>query len=281
MSGMRAFAGRVTGWDRLTWDQKCVVRYRAQSGIASLLSLLPIPLWLLLRWAGSDKEVPGGHLYGRTYDAIFRHLKYQRIKLLEIGIGGYYFDLGGRSLLAWQSFFPFGSIVACDIEPKPMLAGRRRRIYRSDQSSAGDLAILVEREGPFNIIIDDGSHLSAHQIFTFLELFPTLHQDGLYIIEDVQTSYWPGKIGTTEWDGAMIDTPEFAKTCVGYFCDFLKYINHAEFVPAQHYDPMKIELAKQIKSIRFEHNLIIITKGNNQTTSLHAADLAAWSKADG
>jgi 8-demethyl-8-alpha-L-rhamnosyltetracenomycin-C 2'-O-methyltransferase len=166
--------------------------------------------------------------------------------------------------------------VACDIEPKPMLVGRRRRIYRSDQSSAQDLAILLEREGPFNIIIDDGSHLSAHQIFTFNELFPTLRHDRIYIIEDVQTSYWPGQVGRTKWDGAMIDTPDFAKTCVGYFCDLLKYINYAEFVPDQRYDPKKVELAKQIKSIRFEHNLIIVTKGDNRMVSRHASDLATW-----
>jgi hypothetical protein len=276
MLAMRAFAGRVTGWDRLDWDQKYVARYRAQSWIASLLSLLPIPLWVLLRWAGSDKEMPGQHLYGRTYHALFRHLKYRRIKLLEIGIGGYRLDLGGRSLLAWQAFFPFGSIAACDIEPKQMLAGNRRQIYRSDQSSAEDLAILAEREGPFNIIIDDGSHFSVHQIFTFHELFPTMRQDGIYIIEDVQTSYWPGKVGTTEWDGAFIDTPEFANTCVGYFCNLAKYINHAEFVPGERYDPIKVQLAKTIKSIRFEHNLIIVTKGDNRTTSLRASDLAMW-----
>jgi len=121
MSGMRAFAGQVTGWDRLAWDQKCVVRYGAQSGIASLLSLLPIPLWRLLRWTKSDKEMPGQHLYGRTYHSLFRHLKYRRIRFLEIGIGGYDYDLGGRPLLAWQAFFPFGTIVACDIEPRSAL----------------------------------------------------------------------------------------------------------------------------------------------------------------
>ena len=274
MSGMRTFAGQVTGWDRLAWDQKCMVRYRSLSWIASLVSLLPIPLWRLLRWAGSDKEMPGHHQYGRTYHALFRHLKYRRTRLLEIGIGGYDFHIGGHSLLAWQAFFPFGTIVACDIQPKPMLAGRRRHIYRTDQSSATDLAVLAEREGPFDIVIDDGSHLSAHQIFTFHELFPALRLDGIYVIEDVQTSYWPGKIGATEWDGAMMDTPEFTRTCVGYFCDLLKYVNHSEFVPGQRYDPIKMKLGKHIKSITFEHNLIIIAKGNNQAASTFAADLA-------
>jgi hypothetical protein len=276
MSGLRALAGRVSGWDHLSWEQKLAVRYRCHGVIASLLSFLPIPLWRLLRWARSDKEEPGGHSYGRTYHALFNHLKYRRIKLLEIGIGGYDFELGGGSLLAWQAFFPFGTIVACDIEPKAMLAGRRRHIFRTDQSSAADLAILAEREGPFDIIIVDGSHLSAHQIFTFHELFSMLRPDGIYVIEDVQTSYWPGSVGGTEWGGAMIDAPEFAKTCVGYFGDLAKYINYAEFVSSQHYDPMKVELAKQIRSVIFEHNLIIVVKGANQLASNHASDLAAW-----
>jgi hypothetical protein len=276
MSGLRWFASRASGWDRLVWQQKLVARYRAWSVIASALSFLPISLWWVLRWARSDKEAPGHHAYGRTYHALFRHLKYRRMKLLEIGVGGYDYQVGGRSLLAWQAFFPFGTFVACDIEPKLMLAGARRRIYRADQSSAADLAVLADQEGPFDIIIDDGSHLSVDQIFAFHKLFAALHPDGLYVIEDVQTSYWPGKVGAIEWGGAMIDAPEFAQTCVGYFCDLAKYTNHAEFVASQRHDPVKAELAKQIKSITFEHNLIIVAKGDNRVASNFAADLAAW-----
>ena len=48
-------------------------------------------------------------------------------------------------------------------------------------------------EGQFDIIVDDGSHLPWHQLFTFEIMFETwLKPGGLYVIEDVETSYWDG-----------------------------------------------------------------------------------------
>jgi hypothetical protein len=44
--------------------------------------------------------------------------------------------------------------------------------------------------GPFSIIIDDGSHVPSHQWKTFTYLWKSLAPGGLYIIEDVETSYW-------------------------------------------------------------------------------------------
>ena len=42
----------------------------------------------------------------------------------------------------------------------------------------------------FDIIIDDGSHMTKHQIDTFEHLFETMLVDGgLYVIEDLHTSF--------------------------------------------------------------------------------------------
>jgi hypothetical protein len=44
-------------------------------------------------------------------------------------------------------------------------------------------------------------------------LYGALKTGGLYIIEDVQTSYWSNE----PWDGTPINAPEFEGVCVGYF----------------------------------------------------------------
>jgi len=260
----------LISWEGKSELDKYLLVYQALSLLARGVSLLPIPLWRLLRAFGSDKQQPGWHSYGNTYGELFKHRKYGRVKLLEIGIGGYQDSPGGRSLLAWQAFFPFGTIVAADIVPKPGLAAKRRRIYQIDQSSGKDLAALCREEAPFDIIIDDGSHLSAHQLFTFRHMFPALKDFGVYVIEDVQTSFWPGRVMNVQWDGARIDDPAFAQTCYGYFLELAKYINHAEFVDDQNVDETMLELARQITRVTFEHNLIILSKGNTteRTASL-------------
>lgn len=216
---------------------------------------------------GSDKHTPGWHSYGHTYGALFRRWKYRPVKLLEIGIGGYQDSLGGRSLLAWQAFFAFGTVIAGDIVPKSELAGWRRRIVQLDQSSAAELRALRGAEAPFDIVIDDGSHFNAHQILTFKQLWDSLKDDGIYVVEDVQTSFWPGVVAGVQWDGANIDDPAFGRTCYGYFLELAKYVNQAEFRTPDMVDPGLQAIAKTVKQIAFEHNLIILKKGDNTERS--------------
>ncbi len=151
-----------------------------------------------------------------------------------------------------------------DIDDKTGLAaGNNTRIYQGDQSSTADLSRLCAAEGPFDIVIDDGSHQSRHQLISFLHLFPYLKDGGLYVIEDVQTSFWSGYIAGSEWDGRPIADPQFAGTCFGWFLDLAKYLNHAEFMTLDGVDGEKLKLAEQIRWIVFEHNIIALEKGPN------------------
>jgi hypothetical protein len=230
--------------------------YRDRYRIASLLSLLPFHLAWLLHIFGSDKQRAGEHAYGPTYHAVMRPFRYKPIKLLEIGV------LGGASLLAWRAFFPRGRCIGCDIDPKVQFDIGRIGTRVADQSSASDLTKLGTQEGPFDIIIDDGSHQNSHQIFTFYEIFDQLRDDGIYIIEDVQTSFWPGFFG-----GSNITGPAFPATCVGEFLELSKYLNQTEFFSRENLDDRRLSYGKRIKRITFEHNLIIIQKGLNDTKS--------------
>lgn len=49
--------------------------------------------------------------------------------------------------------------------------------------------------GGVDVVLDDGSHVAGHQRVSFETLFPLLNAGGLYIIEDMHTSYWPGSYG--------------------------------------------------------------------------------------
>lgn len=257
----------LMGWEEKPNIEKDLIAHKWARMAARIISPLPIPLWTLLRAFGSDKHQPGLHSYGHTYDALFRRWKYRRVTLLEIGIGGYGGSMGGQSLLAWQAYFPFGAIVAADIVPKQALTGGSARVHTVDQSSAADLAALRAAEGPFDIIIDDGSHMNAHQIFTFQEMWGALRDGGVYIVEDVQTSFWPGTVNGVAWDGAFIDDAAFRGVCAGYFLELAKYVNHAEFMRTAGVDAALLAIGKQVRRICFEHNIIVIEKGDNEEVS--------------
>src|SRR5262249_25083372 len=175
-------------------------------------------------------------LYGYTYGKLFRPYKYKPIKLLEIGVGGYGEGHGGESLNAWQLYFPFAKIIGCDIHDKQRLSTLNTKIYQLDQSSKDQLEALAKSEKPLNIVIDDGSHLSSDQIISFEYLYPALTDGGIYIIEDVRT-----------FDG----------TCSDYFLDLQRYISGSASGDLEGANLRSWRLAKGIKKIIFDGNLII------------------------
>ncbi len=263
---MRQILQRVLKWNTLTKDQQeslhgrfDKVRYGFFFWISHVVSFLPINAGSIFYFCLTDKEAPGKHHYGAGYQDNLRRLKYRRVRLLEIGIGGYGFSLGGQSLNAWHCYFPFGTIVGCDIQDKISLQNWRTKIRKVDQSEAGDLIRLAETDGPFDIIVDDGSHASEHQILSFRILFEHLKDGGVYCIEDVQTSFWT-KAGISDGDG-------FRETCVGFFLELTKYLNHREFLKNGTYDASLLKLAAQITHIEFRHNLVFVTKGYNDFPS--------------
>lgn len=146
---------------------------------------------------GTDKF--GMHSYTPVYFDLLKHLRERPLRMLEIGVGGYgHPGRGGESLATWRDFFPDAFIVGVDIQPKTLDLGARVRILQGSQVDAGFLAEAVGEYGPFDVILDDGSHMNAHVVETFGILFPTLRPGGIYIVEDVQTATFPRYGGSLE-----------------------------------------------------------------------------------
>lgn len=226
--------------------------YRAANLASFVGRWLGLPLDRILKLAGTDKQASYGHRYAPHYAMFFRPLRFRRITLLEIGIGGYKENVGGQSINAWRWFFPFAKIVACDIEDRSALTGPGITIRRLDQSKSAELEAVAKENGPFDIIIDDGSHVNEHQILTFKTLFKHLNDKGVYVVEDIQTSYWR-YMGGDSLDGNI-------ETCMKFFTRMTHYLNACEFEAGIGDDAELRGFADQIATISFHHNLIIIEK---------------------
>lgn len=124
--------------------------------------------------------------YYAEYDLNFQEYRNKPIKLLEIGIQK------GGSLYMWREYFPNAKIVGVDIDEEcKQFEGEGIKVYIGDQENADFLLELERKEGTFDIVIDDGGHTMKQQITTFKTLFPLLAEGGMYVIEDLHTSYWP------------------------------------------------------------------------------------------
>jgi len=125
------------------------------------------------------------HGYVKHYEQWFEPLRNDNIKLLEIGVRE------GWSHKMWKDYFPNGHIYGVDIDAKcKQLEESRLNIFIGDQGNNNFLDNICNNHGPFDIIIDDGSHMSAHQISSFNFLIQFLKSGGIYVIEDLHTSYW-------------------------------------------------------------------------------------------
>jgi hypothetical protein len=178
------------------------------------------PLTELAIRHGTDKW--GTHFYTPHYDRHFRHLRDRDVRLLEIGVGGYGTpDAGGESLRMWKDYFSRGRISGVDIYDKKALEEERIRTFQGSQVDEAFLRKVAEEAGPFDLIIDDGSHLNEHIIQTFEILFPLLRPDGIYAVEDLQTSYWP------EYGGDSFNLSN-RRTAMNYFKRLTDSLNHQE-----------------------------------------------------
>jgi demethylmacrocin O-methyltransferase len=100
----------------------------------------------------------------------------------------------------WRRYFPNARIVGVDIYPKAIQASRMT-FERGDQSDPVLLQRLVRDHGPFDLVIDDGSHIGRHITASFSGLWDAVKPGGYYVIEDLQASYHH------DWEGGPPGTP--------------------------------------------------------------------------
>ena len=59
---------------------------------------------------------------------------------------------------------------------------------QGDQADEARLQAIAREHGPFDIVIDDGSHRSEHQAATLVALLPHVSPGGFHVIEDVHAN---------------------------------------------------------------------------------------------
>jgi hypothetical protein len=151
-----------------------------------------------------DKRLHKWLHYFDIYERHFARFRDNPIKMLEIGVHG------GGSLDMWKAYLhPESTIIGIDITPEcAQYAGGNIEIHIGSQDDAKFLEKVADQYGQFDIVLDDGSHVNSHVIKTFEVLYPRVAHDGVFMVEDMHTSYWPKFGGGLRKEGTFI---EFAK----------------------------------------------------------------------
>lgn len=181
------------------------------------------------------------------YDRFFSKYRDKgNVRMLEIGIAQ------GGSLEIWRKYFgKSAKIFGADIQDRTYLADKLDvNIITCDQS---DLTYWLKKKielGPLDIIIDDGSHRCKDQIETFKFLFNFLDNDGIYVIEDIHTSYHTLFGGGYKSEGSLIE----------YLKSVIDDIHSSNYLP-----PPSVPELNNVFALHVFPSLAVIEKRDSKT----------------
>lgn len=223
------------------------------------------PLSRLAVRNGGDKF--GAHLYTPVYHRKFRKLRDKPIRLLEIGVGGQRDPhAGGSSLMMWADYFLSGVIVGLDIAAKQLQLPSRIKVIEGSQDDPVLLREIVAKYGPFDIVIDDGSHHSELTKKSLMLLYPTLKHRGIYAVEDTQTAFNPHASGDVTGRNTIFD----AAFQIGLA---MHQAEGARPASEPQFDPVWWSFGAITRSVEVHRNLICFERGDNAYPSNLSFDL--------
>jgi hypothetical protein len=206
---------------------------------------------------GTDKS-SDIHNYCEKYEKYIKFKREEKLNILEIGVSE------GKSVKMWSEYFPNSNIVGLDILPECKKYEKNNiKIMIGSQDDDLVLKKIVDTYGSFDIIIDDGSHLQHHMLYSFNYLIDYLKEGGQYILEDTCCSYWGSHGGGFKKDGTSI---EYFKNMVDdvNFRGILQKdnlpTNRREDTLIKQINTESINIRTDIESINFMNSIIILTK---------------------
>jgi hypothetical protein len=179
--------------------------------------------------------------------------------IVEIGYGD------GASIGFWKNLFPGSYLYVLDRDVE--LEGDGFRVVKCDQSSKQqltELSAFLEGED-IALVVDDGSHVPEHQLEAFNCLFGVLRNGGVYIIEDIECSYWR--------NGAIYGYPteygvDSSRSLVNKMKTLVDWVNREFLSPSQlcylreflQFQGFNLESLGALADISFGHNCLCLSK---------------------
>jgi hypothetical protein len=183
------------------------------------------------------------------YDEIYNEITDKfggQLNFLELGIQN------GGSLQIWRQILgPQAVLYGIDSDPGCKKLDVSAEIRIGKVSDRKFLTRVMLEMKSVDLVIDDASHDSLHQKIAFETIFPFLSAGGIYIIEDIEHSYYYSKHGGYLRPSSIIQRSK----------RLIDQLNSDFFLirPLKSFDVN----VNQVKSITFQKGLIIVRKDSN------------------
>ena len=241
----------------------------------------------LMKASGTDKLFRHG--YHRFYESLLEPLRLKNgLRMVEIGVES------GRSMATWVKYFENAAsdgiqgvafnangelgTSACVKENVP--GCKKMKFFTGDQSNIDFLKLLI-KEGAgvdpvsvlkagispdwdrvgWDLVIDDGSHVPEHNLISFAALYPFVRPGGLYVIEDIESSYLDHPNANIY--GYKIEGAGLGKTPPGNFVEKMKQlvdVMNRDWFYAPNFSILGPSVDHSIRSITFAGGMICVQK---------------------
>jgi cephalosporin hydroxylase len=186
--------------------------------------------------------------YFPAYESHFGRYVNRPMKFLEIGVAA------GGSLQMWKRYFgPHAMIVGIDTNPACAAVQEDQIAVRvGSQADPEFLNAVVNEFGTFDVVLDDGSHMMEHIAASFAFLYPRTAHDGIYMVEDLHTSYME------DYDGGLRRAGTFIEFCK----DMIDELN-GDWVKGGWRDPNDppSEFTRSTQSMHFYDSMVVFERG--------------------
>ena len=212
----------------------------------------------------NQRPIDKWHHYFEIYERHLACLRPASPRMLEIGVQG------GGSLEMWRQYFGGGArIYGMDIDPATLRhEDIATKIFIGDQADRAFLRDTLTQTGPLDLVIDDGGHTADQQIASFEEIYPTLGENAIYLVEDTHTSLWGGTY-MDRADGQSFLSFAFAR-CAELMDWTGKFANFQALGDPQAAKALEASASlfcRTTKSISFYDSVIVFERGRRQVPS--------------
>ena len=182
--------------------------------------------------------------YFEIYDRHFSHFRGRAVNVVEFGVSQ------GGSLQMWKHYFgPDAKLFGVDINPNcKRFEEPGVQIFIGDQGDRDFLSSLAKALPPIDILIDDGGHTMQQQIRTFEALFPIIQPHGIYLCEDLCTSYWREFGGGYRRRGSFIE----------YSKNFVDALHAWHTRQPQRFNTT--DFTRSVRSVHYYDSVVVIEK---------------------
>lgn len=225
------------GLNQINWDNV----YKRSDLITELQNCSTLNDCEKFYYKKQHREVTKYMHYFEIYDKYFQKYRNKECTIVEIGV------FRGGSLQMWKDYFGSkAQIIGIDVvESTLQYAEEQISIKIGSQSDREFWKKFKEEYPKVDILIDDGGHTMEQQIVTFEEMFDHIAEDGIFLSEDLHTSYWKNYGGGCKNPDSFIE----------YSKDFIDYIN-AWYIEQRYHS----KYTNMMHSLHYYDSVLVIEK---------------------